>query len=107
MALLAYFVKYKTDGGKEVVIKINYEDNGNKDKRLQDGGVTGNNLITTGCKSVIKRKYLKPRYLDVVELGKVYFIDHQTWLNYIDTNKEKIKKVQGETISCTAVNLLY
>ena len=106
MGLKTNFVKYETDDQKEVTVKINYNED-NSDDRLTAGGFDDSNIITNGCKSVTNRRLLKPRYIDTTDLGLIYFQSHEAWKDYIEPNKDKIKKVQGEKLSCTAVNLLY
>ena len=106
MALISNFTKYETDGGKEAIVKINYDEDTNAE-RLEKGKFDAPNIITNGCKSITPRRLLFPRYIETSDLGLIYFRTHQDWLDYIDNNKETVKKAQGEKLSCTAINLLY
>lgn len=104
MALISYFVTYETDGDEEVIIKLNYdEDTG--DDRISDGGFTA---IDKGCKAIIPRKYLKPRYIDRIKDNKkerVYYKNHDKWLT--ESKKDNIVKACGECLSCSVLQWVY
>jgi hypothetical protein len=104
MALKSYFVTYETDDSKEVIIKLNYdEDTG--DARISEGGFA---KIGDGCKAIITRKYLKPRYVDRVKNGKIeriYFKEHSKWL--AELKKKETAKACGECLSCSVLQLIY
>lgn len=104
MALKSYFVTYDTDDDESVIIKLNYdEDTG--DARITEGGFTA---ITAGCKVVVTRKNLKPRFIDGLKNGKrqrVYYKEHSKWLT--ELQKENVIKACGECLSCSVLQLLY
>ena len=105
MPLTTNFVRYTTDDGLEIIIAVKYEND--NDLRLTTGNFTSEFLINAGCKAQMPRKQLKPRYIDTLTLGRIYFRTHQAWLEYIEPNRGIIKSVQGESISCTGLNVLY
>ena len=101
MALETYIVEYQTDQGSSVYIKINYDDS-NASARLSAGGLT---RATGGCRFIIPRKRLKPRYVITSDNGQTYFKTQDAMNTFISANKAKIIKYCGECGGCLAVSL--
>lgn len=104
MALKAYFVTYETDDSKSVIIKLNY-DEATGNTRITDGGFTA---ITDGCKVIVTRKSLKPRFIDRITNGKkerVYYKEHDKWLT--EVKKDNVIKACGECLNCSVLSLIY
>ncbi|WP_342597671.1 hypothetical protein VKI21_06825 [Cyanobacterium aponinum UTEX 3222] len=97
-----YFVEYTTDDGKSTTIRVDYAENG--DQRLSKGGLS---QISSGCRNAMPRKFLKPRFVDTFDDGRIIFKTHASWLNFISSNTDKIKKLCGECLSACAVSQLY
>lgn len=104
MPLKANFVTYTTDGDKDVVIKLNYEEDTSQD-RITAGGFT---LVAKGCKFPVPRKQLKPRYIDRLKdnkIQRVYIKDHSKWVT--ESKKDDTVKASGERLNCSLLQLLY
>ena len=104
MPLVANFVTYTTDGDEDVIIKLNYEED-TSSERITAGGFT---LITSGCKTTVTRKQLKPRYIDRIKDNKkerVYIKTHDKWVT--ESKKNDTVKACGECLSCAVLQLIY
>lgn len=104
MALTTYYVKYELDIGEEVNIKIRYD--GNESERLSRGKLTA--LPDTACKWIMERRDLKPRYIDTIDFGRVYFKTHADWMEYLEdtNNHSNIRKACGECVNCRTLVLV-
>ena len=100
MSLSKFKVNYITDFGDEAVITIQYQYE-TSEERLRLGNLEQSFMCTN---AIIRRKYLKPRYLVLFDLGRVYFKTHEEMINYARNNSSNIKEIVGEQMRVNAFN---
>ena len=100
MGLSKFKVNYITDFGDEAIITIQYQYE-TSEERLRLGNLQQSFIYTS---AIIRRKYLKPRYLVLFDLGRVYFKTHEEMINYARNNSNNIKEIVGEQMRVNAFN---
>lgn len=98
MGLSKFKVNYITDFGDEAIITIQYQYE-TSEQRLTIGNLEKSFMLTN---PIVRRKYLKPRYLVLFDLGRVYFKTHEEMIDYARNNLNNIKEIVGEQMRVNA-----